>query len=111
MQIQQVLVNLIRNGMEAMQAVERRELFISTTADGDFAEVTVRDSGPGLPKNVQERLFQPFVTTKENGMGIGLSICQSIVEAHGGSIRALSDDSPGAAFRFRVPFIRQREAA
>jgi two-component system sensor kinase FixL len=110
-QIQQVLVNLIRNGMEAMQLVEHRELLIATASDDGFAEVTVRDSGPGLPESVQERLFQPFVTTKENGMGIGLTICQSIVEAHGGSIRALRDDAPGTAFRFRVPFVGQREAA
>jgi two-component system, LuxR family, sensor kinase FixL len=111
-QIQQVLVNLIRNGMEAMQAVDRRELCISTAADGgDFAQVTVRDSGPGLPEAVQKCLFQPFVTTKDNGMGIGLTICQSIVEAHGGSIVVLRDGAPGTAFRFRVPFVGQREAA
>ena len=110
-QIQQVLVNLIRNGMEAMEAVDRRELLIATALDGGFAEVTVRDTGPGLREDVQKRLFQPFVTTKVNGMGIGLTICQSIVEAHGGSIRALCDGAPGAAFRFRVPFVGQREAA
>ena len=111
-QIQQVLVNLIRNAMEAMQTVEHREIQISTAADsGDFARVTVRDSGPGLPETVRKRLFQPFVTTKDNGMGIGLTICQSIVEAHGGSIIVLRDGAPGTAFRFRVPFVGQREAA
>jgi sensor histidine kinase regulating citrate/malate metabolism len=71
----------------------------------------MRDGGPGLPENVQMRLFEPFVTTKENGMGIGLAICQSIVEAHGGTTLALRDETPGAAFPFRVPFVGQREAA
>ncbi len=111
-QIQQVLINLICNGIEAMQAVDTRELGIETAIDSkDFARVTVRDSGPGLTDAVMKRLFQPFVTTKEKSMGIGLKICQSIVEAHGGSILALPDVEPGAAFRFCVPFAGQREAA
>jgi len=103
-QIQQVLVNLIRNGIEAMQAVENRELTVTTEpGEPGFAQVTVSDTGPGLPHEVQERLFQPFVTTKEKGMGIGLSICQSIIDAHGGSISTVHDISPGATFRFRLP--------
>jgi len=111
-QIQQVLINLMRNGIEAMQDVDRRELSIATAVDSrNFAQVTVRDSGPGLPDTVMRHLFQPFVTTKEKGMGIGLTICQSIVEAHGGSILALPDNGTGAAFRFLVPFVGQREAA
>ncbi|MEI9991954.1 MAG: PAS domain S-box protein [Rhizomicrobium sp.] len=111
-QIQQVLINLIRNGLEAMQAVDMRELIIETAIDNkDFARVTVHDSGPGLSEAVSKRLFQPFVTTKEKGMGIGLTICQSILEAHGGNIVALPDHRPGAAFRFCVPFVGQREAA
>ncbi|MEJ0027133.1 MAG: PAS domain S-box protein [Rhizomicrobium sp.] len=111
-QIQQVLINLIRNGLEAMQVVDIRELTIETAIDNkDFARVTVHDSGPGLSEAVLKRLFQPFVTTKEKGMGIGLTICQSILEAHGGNIVALPDHRPGATFRFRVPFVGQREAA
>ena len=111
-QIQQVLINLIRNGLEAMQAVDMRELSITTAAENrEFARVTVGDSGPGLPDAVMKRLFQPFVTTKEKGMGIGLTICQSIVEAHGGSILALPNTGGGAAFCFCVPFVGQREAA
>ncbi|MEJ0042178.1 MAG: ATP-binding protein [Rhizomicrobium sp.] len=83
-QIQQVLINLIRNGLEAMQVVDMREFTIETAVDNkDFARVTVHDSGPGLSEAVLKRLFQPFVTTKEKGMGIGLTICQSILEAHG----------------------------
>jgi len=111
-QIQQVLINLIRNGLEAMQAVDMRELSITTAAESTgFARVTVGDSGPGLTDAVLKRLFQPFVTTKEKGMGIGLTICQSIVEAHGGSILALPNTGGGAEFCFRVPFVGQREAA
>jgi two-component system sensor kinase FixL len=111
-QIQQVLINLIRNGIEAMEEVRVRELVISTATDGsDFAQVTVRDSGPGLTREVQQRLFQPFVTTKENGMGIGLNICQSIVEAHGGNIVAFAVEPSGTCFRFRLPIARQSEAA
>jgi two-component system sensor kinase FixL len=111
-QIQQVLINLIRNGIEAMQEVGMRELVISTATDGaGFAQVSVRDSGPGLPKEVQQRLFQPFVTTKDHGMGIGLNICRSIVEAHGGSIVACAVEPSGTCFRFRLPIAKQAEAA
>jgi two-component system sensor kinase FixL len=103
-QIQQVLINLIRNAVEAMQGVDRRELSIETSnGDGGFAKVTVLDSGPGLSEDVASRLFQPFFTTKETGMGIGLSVCQSIVEAHGGQIWAEPNQGGGAAFRFRLP--------
>src|SRR6202008_4774811 len=82
---EQVLVNLIRNSVEAMQGTNRRELTIATKPDAEgFAEIAVSDTGPGLPPEVANRLFQPFVTTKEKGMGIGLTICQSIVEGPGG---------------------------
>ena len=88
-QIQQVLINLIRNASEAMQSVSRRELTVTTArAEKDVVEIAVIDTGPGLPPEVADRLFQPFVTTKDKGMGIGLSICQSIIEAHGGRIWA-----------------------
>ena len=76
-QVQQVILNLIRNGIEAMQGVARRELRISTGADNGMVQVTFADSGPGLAPEVAAQLFQPFVTTKEKGMGLGLSICRS----------------------------------
>ncbi len=104
-QIQQVLVNLIRNAMEAMAESRQRELFISSLRrDNGFVSITVRDTGPGFAPEVKGKLFQPFVTTKSQGMGIGLKICQSIVEAHGGVIRAL-DEKGGAAFQIELPLI------
>ena len=103
-QVQQVLLNLLRNSVEAMQQVSMRELRISTAGDAEgWIEVRVADSGPGLPPEVISRLFQPFVTTKEKGMGIGLSICQSIIEAHGGRISAGQADEGGAMFKFSLP--------
>ncbi len=103
-QIEQVLVNLIRNSIEAMAPVKKKILTLETALDSDgCAQITVTDTGPGLPPEVTERLFQPFVTTKEKGMGIGLSICQSIVDDHGGRIWALPAASVGTAFRIRLP--------
>lgn len=103
-QIEQVIVNLLRNAAESMERSERRSLTVSTalTADG-FVEVAVSDTGPGLPDDVQRKLFQPFVTTKEKGMGMGLSICRSIVEAHGGHISAAPNSNGGMTFRFNLP--------
>ena len=104
-QIQQVLINLIRNGVEAMMLGGSRQLTITTRiAERGFAEVTVSDTGPGLPKTVLAQLFQPFVTTKANGMGIGLTICQSIIEAHGGRIWANPNPLVGASLSFTLPF-------
>ncbi len=103
-QIQQVVLNLVRNAVEAMAGQPRRELRVTTTAAPDGAvEVLVADTGPGLPPEVLERLFQPFVTTKENGMGIGLSLCRTIVDAHGGELSATTGEGGGALFRFRLP--------
>ena len=103
-QIQQVLVNLMRNACEAMAACECRELTVSTAllAEG-FIEIGVADTGPGLPPEVAAHLFSPFVTTKSTGMGVGLSICQSIVAAHGGRIWTESNPGGGTAFRFTLP--------
>jgi two-component system sensor kinase FixL len=104
-QIQQVLINLIRNSIEAMATVEDRELTAVTEADEEHGvTVTIADTGPGLSPDVLPRLFQPFVTTKESGMGLGLTICQSIVESHGGRIWVLNPDTPGAGFAFHLPF-------
>jgi two-component system sensor kinase FixL len=103
-QIQQVLINLIRNAVEAMQTVERRELNIATASNGNgLVEVRVSDSGPGLAQDVAARLFQPFATTKAKGMGLGLTISQSIVEGHGGRIWATSNVSGGTTFCFELP--------
>ena len=107
-QIQQVLINLIRNAVEAMMEVDRRELKLTTKHVDSFVEVSVTDTGPGLSEDVSAKLFQPFVTTKEAGMGIGLTICQSIVEAHGGQIWALKDRPIGAGFAFRIPQAEKR---
>jgi two-component system sensor kinase FixL len=103
-QIQQVVINLVRNSIEAMMAVATRELAVETKpGEKGFVEVSVSDTGPGLPEEVASRLFQPFVTTKDKGMGVGLSICQSIIEAHNGRIWATPNDGRGVTFHFRLP--------
>jgi two-component system sensor kinase FixL len=109
-QIQQVLVNLMRNAIEAMQESERRELTVSATpvADG-MIEVAVADTGSGIRPDVAERLFQPFFTTKSQGMGVGLSISRTIVEAHGGRIWVESNDRGGATFRFTLRAVRPED--
>lgn len=101
-QIQQVLVNLVRNALEAMAHTARPELKISLANSKTEATITVRDNGPGFSGEIVAQLFEPFVTTKESGMGIGLRVCQSIVEAHGGTISAANAE-PGAIFVIRLP--------
>jgi len=102
-QIQQVLVNLIRNAIEAMENEPRRELIVATASGGaDLIEVSVADTGPGLSRDVAEDLFKPFVTTKSDGMGVGLAICRTIVAAHGGRIWAEPNPVGGTIFRFTV---------
>jgi len=106
-QIQQVLLNLIRNAIEAMADSVRREVVISAApADGNMIEIRVADSGPGLAPEVREKLFQPFTTTKAHGMGVGLSICRSIVEAHGGQLWAADNPGGGTLFCFTLPGAR-----
>jgi two-component system, LuxR family, sensor kinase FixL len=103
-QIQQVLVNLVRNAVEAMIESPRRELSIATRKlGGDGIEVEIADTGPGLAPEVAAQLFKPFVSTKSHGMGVGLSICQSIIEAHRGRIWADSNPGGGTIFRFTLP--------
>jgi two-component system sensor kinase FixL len=103
-QIQQVLVNLFRNALEAMAASPQRRLVASTRpADDDMIEVAVADTGTGFADGVESNLFQTFFTTKETGMGVGLSISRSIVEAHGGKMWAEQNPSGGATFRFTLP--------
>ncbi|PWR25127.1 PAS domain-containing sensor histidine kinase [Zavarzinia aquatilis] len=103
-QIQQVLLNLIRNAMEAMQDTPRRKLSIATARrDDEFVVVSVADTGSGLAEEIREKLFQPFMTTKPQGMGVGLSISRSIVDAHGGRIWAEANAGGGTVFRFTLP--------
>lgn len=103
-QIQQVLVNLFRNALEAMAASPQRRLVASTRpVAGDMIEVAVADTGTGFAEGVEPNLFQTFFTTKEAGMGVGLSISRSIVEAHGGKMWAENNPSGGATFRFTLP--------
>ncbi len=105
-QLQQVILNFIVNAIEAMSGVSEgsRELLVSTAEDGsDGVLVAVRDSGPGLPPQSLERLFDAFYTTKPGGMGMGLSICRSIIEAHGGRVWAGANAPKGAVFQFTLP--------
>jgi C4-dicarboxylate-specific signal transduction histidine kinase len=112
-QLQQVLLNLIINAVEAMSSVSERarELLISTGSDPSGGVlVTVRDSGPGLRPESFGRLFDAFYTTKPNGMGMGLSICRSIIEAHGGRIWASRGVGPGATLQFTLPLAPAAQA-
>ena len=102
-QIQQVVLNLIRNAFDSMEASPRRQLVIATErAPDDMALVTVSDTGPGISPDIAEQLFQPFITTKSNGLGVGLSISRTIIEAHGGRIWFEDNPGGGAVFRFTL---------
>lgn len=112
-QIQQVVFNLVRNSVEAMaDSAPPRHLLVSTVPmqvemDGTMAEVAVSDTGPGLAPHIQAQLFQPFQTTKEKGMGLGLSICRSIIDGHGGRLQAIPNAQRGVTFRFTLPLADQ----
>ena len=102
-QIQQVLVNLMRNAIEAMTETTRRDLDVKTTLlDEQTVEIAILDSGPGIAKSVANHLFEPFVSTKPSGMGLGLSICRSIVEAHGGRLKSEPNPGGGTVFGFTL---------
>ncbi len=102
-QIQQVVINLIRNSIDAMQDAEKKHLAISTAKKSRFIEIKISDTGHGLSDDVKKRLFEPFFTTKEEGMGIGLSISKSIIDAHQGEITAIEKESPGVIFSIKLP--------
>ena len=104
-QLQQVVLNLILNAIEAMSQTSdgTRDLLISSAPDGaDGVQVTVRDSGPGFDPGTLEHVFDPFYTTKSTGLGMGLSICRSIINAHGGRLWAEANQPQGAIFQFTV---------
>jgi two-component system sensor kinase FixL len=109
-QVQQVLTNLIRNAIDAMIDSSQKSLLIRTAAKPQgFVAVTVEDTGPGVSESVAAELFQPFVTSKSSGMGIGLSICRTIVESHGGRIWFEARSGGGTAFHFTLPSAESRE--
>jgi two-component system sensor kinase FixL len=112
-QIQQVLLNLMRNAVEAMTESERRTLVVSSAPAGDdMVAVYVADSGPGIPPEAAAQLFQPFFTTKPHGMGVGLSICRTIIDAHGGQISVdKNPDGGGARFRFTLRTVTKEDFA
>lgn len=108
-QLQQVILNLVRNAHEALVASGRRELSVATSRlDDKSIEIAVADRGSGLPAVIVEHLFEPFYTTKSNGMGLGLSICRTIVEAHGGQLRYEPNCGGGAVFRVTLPVPQER---
>jgi C4-dicarboxylate-specific signal transduction histidine kinase len=105
-EIQQVIANLVTNGIQAMAGVpiEHRELNISlSAAEPSLVSLQVRDHGTGIAQENLSKLFSPFFTTKRDGMGIGLAICKTIVEAHGGSLTARNHDDGGAIFEIVLP--------
>jgi two-component system sensor kinase FixL len=111
-QLQQVMLNLVQNAMEAMSELEDRRRIVTVRCqvrDGQVG-VSVQDSGPGLKVGAEDMIFEPFYTTKPGGMGMGLSIVRSIVEAHGGSIHATSDGVGGAILEFVLPAGTDRAA-
>ena len=104
-QLQQVILNLLRNGLDAMITVNDRpkQLLITTVTDGNLVTVSVQDSGVGFDPEISERIFETFFTTKPEGMGIGLAVSRSIIEAHHGRLWAVQNAGPGATFAFSIP--------
>jgi two-component system sensor kinase FixL len=110
-QIQQVILNLIRNAIEAMEGLPRRELLISTeSVDDQMVAISIADSGTGLAPEILPKLFEPFISTKPQGMGVGLSISRTIIEAHGGVISAKPNPGGGTVFRITLRSVKEGEA-
>jgi two-component system, LuxR family, sensor kinase FixL len=111
-QIQQVILNLVRNAIEAMQETTQRDLTIATVEQPDgMAEISITDTGPGIAPEVASQLFQPFVTTKPHGMGVGLSISRTIVEAHGGRLWAEPNPMGGTIFGLTLRALSKEEVS
>ncbi len=111
-QLQQVVINLMRNAVEAMRESPRKELTLSTLASGErVISVEIADTGPGISDDFAVQVFDPFVSTKPGGMGIGLAISKRIIEAHDGEISVVRNDDGGATFRFSLPLMDESEAA
>ena len=112
-QIQQVVLNLIRNGIDAMMNMDQNDEGISVSVskfENDQVKIVVTDHGSGITKEAEEKIFQPFFTTKPSGMGLGLAICQSIIESHGGVLSFTKNPSGGTTFYFTLPVISEAEA-
>ena len=107
-QLQQVILNLVVNGIDAMKDTpsENRIISIRTSRVENFAQIYVSDRGPGIPEDKLKEVFEPFFTSKAEGMGMGLSIARTIVEAHHGQISAKNRDHGGATFRIKLPLVR-----
>jgi signal transduction histidine kinase/ABC-type uncharacterized transport system substrate-binding protein len=107
-QLQQVLINLIVNAIDAMESLEKpqRKITVRTARDGNSAEIEIADSGPGIPAGKLDEIFEPFHTTKPSGMGMGLSIARTIIDAHDGRISAENKADRGAVFRIVLPLAR-----
>jgi signal transduction histidine kinase len=110
-QLQQVVLNLIVNAADAMSEIPRpeRKVTIRTTRVRDLAEVSISDAGPGIPPDKLKEVFEPFFTTKAHGMGMGLSIARTIIEAHGGHIVAENQVGGGAVFRVTLPLTKSQQ--
>jgi len=106
-QLQQVILNLVVNGIDAMKDTpdENRIITIRTSRVENFAQLTVSDHGSGIPEDKLKEVFEPFFTSKPEGMGMGLSIARTIIEAHNGQISARNRDHSGATFRIRLPLV------
>ena len=106
-QLQQVILNLVVNGIDAMRDMprEHRIITIRTSRVEKFAQLSVSDRGPGIPEDKLNEVFEPFFTSKAEGMGMGLSIARTIIEAHHGLISAKNRDHGGASFRIKLPLV------
>ena len=112
-QLQQVVLNLLLNAIDAMgngNGGQRTIVGRTAVRDHRLAEVSIEDSGPGIPAGKENEIFQPFFTTKNTGMGMGLSIARSIVESYGGRIAAANGEQGGATFRFVLPVLETRHS-